>query len=492
MKFPSLTRWPRWLPLLVVLLVLGAVLRFVRLNAPPLDFHSTRQLRNSLVARAIYYDLLPGADPQKRALAESFQRAVGRYEPPISESITGFTFLLTGGESFAVPRIYATIFWLLAGIALFDMTRRMTSPGAALVALAYYLVLPFAVQASRSFQPDPLMTAAFVAGMYFLYRWCVERNWKWAVLAGLFLGLAALVKVVIAFLVIGSAVAAVLATLGRSFWRSAQVWAMGALAALPAFGYYVLGHPGRSTEYFFAWTVDLLKLITSPHFYADWLGFVGGLLGLTALLLAAAGTLLTPSPARWLLIGGWIGYLVYGLMLPFQMFTHSYYHIQLIPLVALGLAPIAQVVFNKAETSPRWVQAALAVLVVAAVGYESWAARSALVAENFSDAPGYWRSVGEAIPSGGEVIGLTQDYGYDLMYWGWRKVDLWPLDTDLSNVKSGGKDPAAQFAEYTAGEDYFLVTAFGQLEHQPNLKRILAGYPVAAQGDGFVLYSLKK
>jgi len=492
MKSLSFSRWPWWLPVLILLMVVGAALRFVRLSAPPLDFHSTRQLRNSLVARSIYFDLLPGADPQKRSLADSFRRAVGRYEPPISETIAGVTYLLAGDESFAVPRIFDTLFWILAGIALFDFARRMTSPAAALVAVAYFLVLPFAVQASRSFQPDPLMTSAFVVGIYFLYRWTGEGSWKWAVLAGLFLGLAALIKVVIAFLVIGAAVAAVLATLGRNFWRSGQVWAMAAITAAPAFAYYVLGHPGRSTEYFFAWTVDLIKLITSPHFYADWLGFVGGLLGMTMLLLAAAGTILAPAPARWLLVGGWIGYLVYGLMLPFQMFTHSYYHIQVVPLVALGLAPVAQVVLSRAEQSPRWVRVGMVALIAAAVGYESWAARSALVAENFSDAPGYWKSVGAAIPAGAEVIGLTQDYGYDLMYWGWRKVDLWPLATDLSGVKNGAKDPAAQFAELTGGEQYFLVTAFGQLDRQPNLKKILSGYPVAAQGDGFVLYDLMK
>src|SRR5512140_931679 len=107
---PPVRRWPAWLPALVLLLLVGAALRFVRLNAPPLDFHSTRQLRNALVARSIYYDLLPNADPAKRALADSFQRVVGRYEPPISESIAAFTFLLTGGESFAVPRVWATIF----------------------------------------------------------------------------------------------------------------------------------------------------------------------------------------------------------------------------------------------------------------------------------------------------------------------------------------------------------------------------------------------
>ncbi len=500
-------RWSWWLPALIVLLALGAGVRLLNLNAPPLDFHSTRQLRNSLVARAIYYDLLPGATSQQRALADSFRRAVGTYEPPISETLAALTFLGTGGELFVIPRIYGTIFWLLAGIALFDMARRMTSPAAALISLAYYLVLPFAVQASRSFQPDPLMTASFVAGIYFLYRWMEagpgplpdrasiwngERGWRWAVLAGVFLGCAALVKIVIVFLVIGAAAGAVLAASGRRFWRSPQVWVMAALTAVPAFAFYVLGHPGRSSEYFFSWTVELVRLITNPHFYADWLGFVGSLFGLTALLLAAIGTLLAPARARWLLAGCWAGYLVYGLVLPFQMFTHSYYHIQLVPLVALGLAPVAEAVFQRAAASPRWMQAALAALICVAIGYESWAARSAIVAENFSAAPGYWRSVAAALPANADIIGLTQDYGYDLMYWGWRKVDLWPLDTDLSNLKNSGKDPAARFESLTRGDRYFLVTAFGQLDKQPNLNRVLQGYPVAVQGDGFVLYDLRK
>ena len=493
-----------WLPAFMLLLAIGAGVRLVNLNAPPLDFHSTRQLRNSLVARAIYYDLLPGATAQQRSLAESFRRAVGTYEPPISESLSAITFLVTGGESFAVPRIYATLFWLLAGVVLFDMARRITSPAAALVALAFYLVLPFAVQASRSFQPDPLMTASFVAGLYFLCRWVEsaalaqathprdEGAWKWAILAGVFLGLAALIKIVIAFLIVGAAVAAVLTAYHWRFWRSPQVWTMAALMALPAFGYYVLGHPGRSTEYFFSWTVDLIRLITSPHFYADWLGFVGSLFGLTSLLLAAIGTLMAPARVRWLLIGCWIGYLLYGLSLPFQMFTHSYYHIQIVPLVALGLAPVAEAVFSRMVTSPLWVRAALAISLAAAVGYQAWAARSALVVEDFSDAPGFWKSVAAALPGNADVMGLTQDYGYDLMYWGWRKVDLWPLATDLSSIKHSGKDPAADFASMTSGDSYFLVTAFGQLDQQPNLKKVLQSYPVAAQGNGFIVYDLKK
>jgi hypothetical protein len=502
MKSSPPRRFQFWLPLLILLLVLGAALRLVNLNAPPLDFHSTRQLRNSLVARAIYYDHLPGADPQKRALADSFQRAVGQYEPPITETIVGYTFFLTGGESFAVPRLYGTIFWLLAGLALFDLARRISSPFAALISLAFFLILPFAVQASRSFQPDPLMTSSFVVGIYFLYRWMEEvspgaspggkanKSWRWAVLAALFLGFAVLVKVVIAFLVATAAIAAVLVTYGLRFWRSIQVWAMALLMIIPGFGYYVLGHPGRSTEYFFSWTVDLIKLILSLHFYAEWLGFVGSLFGLTTLFLALVGTLLAPPRARWLLVSLWIGYLLYGLTLPFQMFTHSYYHIQLIPVVALGLVSIADAIIVRVSDLPRAGKIGVIILALVLIGYQAWVGRSVLVAEDFSSTPAAWEAVGRAIPPNTEVIALTQDYGYDLMYWGWRRVALWPLSTDLSAVKNSNRDLAARFSDLTTGEDYFLVTAFSQLDHQPNLKSILNGFPIAAQGDGFVLYDL--
>ena len=320
----------------------------------------------------------------------------------------------------------------------------------------------------------------------------MKESWKWAILAGLFLGFAVLVKVVIAFLVGTAAIAAVLIVLGFRFWKSLQVWCMAALMIVPAFGYYVLGHPGRSTEYFFSWTVDLIRLILSLHFYAQWLGFVSSLFGLTVLILSLVGTLLAPPRARWLLISLWIGYLLYGLTLPFQMFTHSYYHIQLIPVVALGLASVAEAVVARASGLPRAGKFALVVLAVALIGYQSWIGRSVLVAEDFSHTPAVWEAMGQAIPTNAEVIGLTQDYGYDLMYWGWRRIALWPLSTDLSAVKNSDRDLAARFTDLTNGEDYFLVTAFAQLDHQPNLKKILDGYPVAAKGDGFVLYNLHR
>ncbi|MDP1546573.1 MAG: phospholipid carrier-dependent glycosyltransferase [Anaerolineales bacterium] len=509
--FDSLRATPKiWSALFIILLALGGLLRLLDITDPPLDFHPSRQLRNSLVAREIYYSVLPSATDEQRNLAASFANSVGKYEPPVIESIVGYTYLITG-ETIVVARVWETFFWLAAGIALFDLMRRAVSPWAALLGLAYYLILPFSVEASRSFQPDPLMTSAFVIGIYFLYRWSEEfgvqelalakdgkssdskkETWKWAILAGIFLGFAAFVKIVIAFFVGAAAIALVLFTLGKDFWKSKQVWVMAALMVVPALLFYVLLNQGRSTEYFFSWTVALIKLISSSDFYNQWLVFVGRLFGLTVIFASVAGAFIAPPRMRWLLVSLWVGYLLYGLTLPFQMYTHSYYHIQLIPIVALGLAMVLHPLTERVAGIGGVGRVGFVAVVVAVIGYHAYVARSVLVAESFRHEPAYWSEVGEIVPTDGKVIALTHDYGYRLMMYGWRKVSLWPLATGLSEVRNPDKNNAEKFEELTAGVDYFLVTAFGQFDKQPDLKTILNEYPILTEGDGYVLYDLRK
>jgi hypothetical protein len=215
---PQSTFFGRWkLGLAVVVLalfLLGALVRLIDLFDQPLDFHPTRQLRNTIVARGLYYRQLPDADPERRQAALSFANSVGQYEPPILESLVALTYRSIGQELPWISRIYTTLFWLVGGLFLFDLARRMTSVDGALIAAGYYLLLPFAVQASRSFQPDPLMVMWFILAVYFLYRWSQDQRWRWVVLAGLSAGIAALVKVVIAYMIGGGAIAIVLVTLG--------------------------------------------------------------------------------------------------------------------------------------------------------------------------------------------------------------------------------------------------------------------------------------
>jgi hypothetical protein len=195
-----------------------------------------------------------------------------------------------------------------------------------------------------------------------------------------------------------------------------------------------------------------------------------------------------------MLIGIWIGYICYGLTLPYQMYTHSYYHIQLIPVVALGLVPIIEAVAVRVSRETRWLKAALIAIVVFVVSYQAWIARSDLVAQaaDYRREPAYWENMAKAVPVNANLIGLTQDYGYRLMYYGWRKIVLWPYVNGLTEAKGTSFNAQAKFSELVAGRDDFLVTASGQLDAQPELKKILDGYTVIEQGDGFVLYDLHK
>ena len=479
--------------ILAGLLILGAILRLIDLTDPPLGFHPTRQLRSTLIARDVYYQILPDADPEKQALAESFANFLGIYEPPIFESLVGWTYLWAGGESIIVPRVYNTVFWLLAGLALFGLARKISSEEAALVSLAFFLVLPFGVEASRSFQPDPLMTSLFVGGFYFLYRWTEEKSWKLALLSAFLLGLATLVKISIVFFVAPIATVAVLSVYGwKKFWKSFQVWAIFLIMVLPAFVYYILGIQETSSSFFLDRIVGFANLLIDSKFYLHWMRLVGSLFGMAIIYLSLFGVLLAPSRGRSMLIGTWIGYFLYGFSLPFFIHTHSYYHIQLIPVVALGIAPIAQGIITQAQRQGRFWRVLLISLALIAVAYNAWVARSLLLSQNYYLESLSWKEIADEIPQDKKTIGLTQDYGYRLMTFGWRKIALWqpPKAGGLENKNDA--DAQAEFERLTEGKDLFLVTSFGKLNKQPALKKILNGYPLLGEeNDDFLLFDLR-
>ena len=164
-------------------------------------------------------------------------------------------------------------------------------------------------------------------------------------------------------------------------------------------------------------------------------------MGLTVLFLSLVGTALAPPRFRWMLLGLWIGYLLYGLVLPFQMFTHSYYHLQLVPVIALGLVPVAEALVKAAGSLPARGGSRPSSRLVALRAYEILGGALHPGGRGLRASSEFWATVGSAIPADADVTALTQDYGFDLMYWGWRKVRLWPLNTALSELRSGDRTP---------------------------------------------------
>ena len=244
---------------LVIIFLAAAAIRLYDLTDLPLDFHPTRQLFSALKARGMYYETLTDAPAEQREFAIQQGKMRATIEPEILERLTVFTWKFTGEELW-VARIYSSLFWLIGGIFIYLLARDLFSKDAALFTTAFYLLLPYAVLASRSFQPDPLMVALIVGFWWVVNRWAKNLsprsdegregdlnlrevnstsrssllrggNWVWVILASLLGGLASFVKLNAAFFVIGGALGA---TLGRAsvrdLLRNKQVWTMAALS----------------------------------------------------------------------------------------------------------------------------------------------------------------------------------------------------------------------------------------------------------------------
>src|SRR4029453_3752567 len=97
--------------------------------------------------------------------------------------------------------------WLAGGAFLYLIGKRIADADAALFSVAYYLFLPFAVVASRSFQPDPLMVMALLASVFAILRYYDAPSNSRRGIGGLFSAFAFVVKPGSVFAIVGAFVA---------------------------------------------------------------------------------------------------------------------------------------------------------------------------------------------------------------------------------------------------------------------------------------------
>ena len=499
-KSSSIRNQLAWL-LPLALLLFGLGLRLVDLTDPPFDFHPTRQLRAAIIARGMYYEMLPSADPVLREQASHLRLILKSYEPQVFERLVALTYLATGGEHLWIARLYAILFWCLGGWFLFDLARRMVSWGGGMVALAYYLLLPLAISASRSFQPDPLVTLWILASVWTAYRWSLVRTWRWGVATGLVAGLTLLIKVTAVFFIAPAITLLVLDMwVLRQALRRWEVWTAAGLIALIPAAYYIAQMGDYSASYFEFWTGSFYNLWLEPSFYIQWLKILDRLFNLALLVAGLIGVAaVTARGPRNALLGMWLGYGVYGMVFPFQIRSHEYYSLMFVPVVALSLAPLGKLLLETLHSKPIfWRLVAVAALLVG-VAYPVWTTYTGLVGVNYAGEASAWTKMGQELPPEGQIIALTHDYGVRIGYYGWRFVHLWPGTEEYNmlsmRASSSGEESAdfeQQFKAETQDMDYFLVTRFDQLEAQPLLKdRLYGQYPIAAQGDGYILFDLK-
>lgn len=486
--------------LLVLFLLAGVGVRLIDLTDLPLDFATTRQLHSYIMARGYYYEM---DTPATRALPEEI-RAFGietgrnepQIEPPILEYLVAFTYRLAGGENMLFARLYSILFWVIGGIPLFLLVKKVTTLNGAYAALALYLFNPFGILASRSFQPDPLMVMFILWSLYFQFEWAKKDTLRLAILTGVFTGIAILIKMPAVFFVGITLVGIVLAKGLKSSIRNWHVYLVAALSILPPLIFYVASATLGGNAGALLGVRWVPALFSDPKWYLKWLMMAKFVVGFYPIIIALLGFFFIKDRLyRIIFFCMWLGYILYGFMFAYHIYTHDYYHLPLIPIIALGFGAVVSVIFEQLEKRPlRWLSRVLVMgLFLFSVGLCVMKARGDMIGSSYRHEAKYWKDLGELIGHRSSVIALTHDYGYRLNYWGFIQPDLWPTQGDLT-VKEliGSTDPEFEtlFKTVTEGKQYFLVTLLPDFESQQNLYEYLfANYPYQ-QGDGFYLFDL--
>lgn len=481
---------------LILLFTLGCAIRLYDLTDLPLDFHPTRQLLSALKARGMYWDTLTNVSTEQKTFAIQQWKIRAAIEPEVIETLVAFTYRFTG-EKLWIARIYSALFWMIGAIFLFLLARKIASADGALTALAVYLLLPYGVIASRSFQPDPLMVMLIVIFWWAVYQWSEEPSaYKFALLAGLFGGLAIYVKFVAAFFVIAGGLGAALRRMTlRETLKQPTVYVMGALGALPAaayavYGVFIAGYLGQQFGGRF-----IPALFLNPAYYLGWLGMLNNVSGGFVLTGALLAFFFVDEKNKRFILALWLGYFIFGIYFNYHISSHDYYSLPLIPIVALALAPLADFLFAQlaALVTTRALRFFAFCILLFGVSAQAWALRAEMKAVDYRPQAQMWQTIGE-ITKGYNLAGLTQDYGARLAYWGWASSSAWPTFGDLNyhqGLRGAQMDFEKQFAEVAAKKDLFIVTDFTELSLQPLLKERLESFPIFAQGDGYLIYNLR-
>ncbi|MEJ2606938.1 MAG: hypothetical protein P8Z41_09715 [Anaerolineales bacterium] len=166
--------------------------------------------------------------------------------------------------------------------------------------------------------------------------------------------------------------------------------------------------------------------------------------------------------------------------------THDYYHLMLIPFVAIGVAPLFAFLIEKAGRLKSAYRIFAVAVLVSWMLVRVWQVKVDLDQRDYRNEEASWSELREVIPRSGKIIALTQAYGYRLEYFAWIKAANWPVTSDirLENLKDGGIfDYEVEFLRRTEGYDYFLVTNFQEYGQQEQLREILnERYPVYSHG----------
>ena len=481
---------------LFLMFLLAALIRRDEIRAP--GHLIEREYNSAIFAHAFYMDGNDNVEQWRKDIAFTARDQLPMLEPPLTEYLVSLIYRIMGREEIWYSRYVTNLFWLIGGMFLYKTVRVLASVEAALIAAGYYLFVPWGIIISRSFQPDSLMMLMFLISLYGIVLHFKAPTWRSLMVAGFLTGLTLFFRPLVLFALFGAFGALSVHRNKNGQWfqvidRQLVVFVVLSLIfplAFYGYGIYIAGFLQGQADLSFR-----PYLLPRWEFWQGWFNLGARVSGYSFLLFAILGFFaLRDRLTRFLVAGLAIGYFVFGLFFTFHIHTHPYYHIQLLPTIAICAAPFLATVaktFRRWAGGNWWIPIAMCLVIVS---YFSWReVRNSLYTSPFENPNLDWE-VGEAVGHSPRTVFVAYHYGLPLEYYGELAGAPWPVRIDDPFYRH----PDAQ--ELSVQErldglgfvpEYFVITNFDlyHRKHQ-DLKAYLENYcsPIR-DTDAYLIYA---
>ncbi len=478
--------------------VLGAVVRVYYLDESRVNGEHQYQL--ALIARQHFLEAdrsIPDWRKSVVATANSRHRAL---ELPVFPFVTSLGYRMLGRETLTLPRLMATFAWLAGGVFLFILIRRLASTDAAWMATAYFLFVPSSVQLSVSFLPDAPMVTLMVVSLLAIVLFFERPSSARLAAASVLSTAAILVKPVCIFPIAGGISGWALHGGRSSGWQRRLGSGAALLVMSVSIGsIYYLVRIFRGDELAAQADVSFIpELLFHQSYWEGWLKSASWAVGFVPLILAILGlAAMRGGPRRAFAVGLWGGYVAYCLVFTYHIRFAGYYHLMLVPIVALSFAPLVPGFLRFIhETSGSWfgkaLWASVILLVLVTVLRDT---RNTFDAAGQFEPPRTAAEIGEIVRHSTKTAYLASYYGTPLEYYGELAGKYWPRSQSdwAPRAGEGARSVRERFSTLGFQPEYFIITDFRALRaHESELEAFLSQHcTLLAESPEYIIYDLR-
>jgi 4-amino-4-deoxy-L-arabinose transferase-like glycosyltransferase len=236
-------------------------------------------------------------------------------------------------------------------------------------------------------------------------------------------------------------------------------------------------------------------LLLKRDFWLGWFDLIVNVAKFGPLLLAIAGFfLLRNSKVQYWMVGLAVAFMLFSVAFTYHIHTHPYYHIQLLPIVGLGMAStvasIAQALKNAVEKH-WWIPLAAAFAFSSFLAYREF--RAALYQDRMESPRVAWE-IGETVHHSPRTVNVSFYYGIPLFYNGQFGGAPWPVRIEDAFYRHADeRELSVEQRIDTLGfkPEFFVITNFDlyNRKHQDLKQYLEQQCRLLAHTDQYMVYS---